>query len=183
MYKRQVSADEGALIRSTNHVRDRVRNAAARGLAGDRAGLAVGLVTGDTSLLSAATEERMRDAGLTHLVAVSGSNVAVVVAGVAMACGLLGIGRRGRTLAMVVALAWFALLTRAEPSVLRASVMAGAVLVAQWRGVPGSSVHALAVAVLVLVLVDPALAGSLGLLLSAGATAGVLVLACLLYTS
>lgn len=172
-----VSADEGALIRSTNHVRDRVRNAAARGLAGDRAGLAVGLVTGDTSLLSAATEERMRDAGLTHLVAVSGSNVAVVVAGVAMACGLLGIGRRGRTLAMVVALAWFALLTRAEPSVLRASVMAGAVLVAQWRGVPGSSVHALAVAVLVLVLVDPALAGSLGLLLSAGATAGVLVLA------
>ena len=167
----------GWLVASTEHVRARTRQAAARGLGGDRAGLAVGLVTGDTRLLSPATVDRMAEVGLTHLVAVSGSNVAIVVAGVLGLVGLLGGGARVRRLLVALAVAWFVVLTRAEPSVLRAAVMAGAVLLADARGVGTDAVHGLAVAVVVLLAADPALAGSLGLLLSVAATAGVLVVA------
>lgn len=172
-----VRAPPGRWLASTEHVRAAVRDAAARGLDGDRAGLAVGLVTGDTRMLSPETEDRMAEVGLTHLVAVSGSNVAIVLAGAALLAGIAGLGARGQRVLVVVAVTWFVVLTRAEPSVLRAAVMAGAVVVARARGVGTEPVHALAVAVLVLVAADPALAGSLGLLLSVSATAGVLVVA------
>jgi competence protein ComEC len=172
-----VRAGPGRLLASTEHVRTRVRQAAAQGLEGDRAGLAVGLVIGDTRLLDRATQERMREVGLTHLVAVSGTNVALVAGGVWLVCLGLGVGARGRRLLAALTIAWFVVLTRAAPSVLRAATMAGAVLIADARGTGRQAVHALSVAVLVLLAVDPALAGSLGLALSASATAGILVLA------
>lgn len=158
-------------------VRRRVRGAAERALPVAHAGLASGLVTGDTSLLPHAVEEAMRDTGLTHLVAVSGSNVALVVAGLLVVAAAVRAGPRVRRVVLAAGLVWFAVLTRWEPSVLRASAMAGVVLLAGVRGVVGDPRHALAVAVLTLVLLDPGIAGSLGMLLSAGATAGVLVVA------
>lgn len=173
----EVRAPPGPLVASTEFVRARVRDAAARGLGGDRAGLAVGLITGDTRLLGDDTQDRMAEVGLTHLVAVSGSNVAIVVAGIVLVAGVAGVGARGRRVLVLVGIAWFVVLTRAEPSVLRAAVMAAVVLAAHVRGVGSQPVHALGVAVLVLVAVDPAMAGSLGLLLSAAATGGVLVVA------
>lgn len=163
------------ILRAVEALRAGIRSAAGRGLGGDRAGLAVGLVTGDTRLLSPEARDAMAAAGLSHLVAVSGSNVAVVLGLVLALCAPLG--ARTRRLAAVTALVAFAVTTRAEPSVLRASVMAGIVLVAGARGRPSSPLHALAGAVLLLLVVDPAAAGSLGLALSVAATLGVLVVA------
>lgn len=163
--------------RTTTWVRERVAAAASAHLPPAPAGLAAGLVTGDTRGLPPSDEQAMLDTGLSHLVAVSGSNVAMVAAGVVLLCSAAGIGAVGRRRAVVLALLWFAVLTRAEPSVLRATGMALLLLAASARGALSDVRHALAVAVLVLVLLDPRLAGSLGLLLSAAATVGVLVVA------
>ncbi|MFN2556223.1 MAG: DNA internalization-related competence protein ComEC/Rec2 [Nitriliruptorales bacterium] len=165
------------LTHASNEVRERVRTAARRALPPAQAGLATGLVTGDTRLLPHEHEQMLRDSGLTHLVAVSGSNVALVGLGVGFLAGALGVGVVGRRRATVAALVWFAFVTRWEPSVLRACAMAGLVLLAAFRGRLVDLRHALAVALLVLVLVDPGIAAATGLLLSAAATAGVLVLA------
>lgn len=170
-------APPGRLHGAIEAIRHRIRAGATRHLGAAEAGLAVGLVTGDTRLLPAAVEADMRATGLTHLVAVSGSNVAVVTAGTVLLVGLLGIGARGRRRAVAVTILAFTLLTRADPSVLRAAVMAGVVLLALGRGVRRDPRHDLGAAVLLLVLADPLLARSPGLLLSAGAAAGVLVLA------
>jgi competence protein ComEC len=143
----------------------------------DRAGLLAGLVTGDTRGLSTARADQLTDAGLSHLVAVSGSNVALVLAGVLGLARAAGVGIRRRRWIGLAAVCWFALLARAEPSILRASVMAALVLLA---GVLGRGLHppyTLAIAVLLVLLADPALAGQLGFELSVLATAGVLVLA------
>ncbi len=171
------AAPAGVLSRSSEHVRARVRDAADRYLADGQAGLLAGFVTGDTRRLPEDDAVAMRATGLTHLVAVSGSNVAIVVGGVLGACVVLRFGARGRRRAVAATVVWFAFVTRFEPSVLRAGTMALLVLLASARGVPRDARHALAGAVLVLVLVDPLLAGSLGLLLSATATAGVLAVA------
>lgn len=171
----QPVARAGAVGRSTEWVRARTRAAADRALPRDHAGLAVGLVTGDTRLLSAEREEALRDTGLSHLVAVSGSNVAIVLAGAGGLAALAGLGARPRRYALVATLVWFTVLTRWEPSVLRAAAVAGVVLLVGHRGQLVDARHALAVAILLLVLVDPGIAGSLGLLLSASAAAGVLV--------
>jgi ComEC/Rec2-related protein len=171
------AGEAGPLARSSEHVRARIRTAATARTPDDVGGLLVGLVTGDTRLLSDGAQQAMRDTSLTHLTAVSGTHVAVLVAGVLGLCTLLRLGAVGRRRAVAISLLGFAYLTRFEPSVLRAGTMAAVLLLAFARGVPRDARHALAGAVLLLVLVDPLLASTLGLLLSATATAGVLVIA------
>ncbi len=173
----RVIGEPGRLARSSEHVRARVRDAAARHLEVPTAGLLTGFVTGDTRSLSAEDVEAMRVTGLSHLTAVSGSNVALLLAGALAVASACRVGARGRALLVAGLVPWFAFVTRFEPSVLRAGTMVLVLLLASLRGVPREARHALPVAVLALVLLDPRLAGSLGLLLSAVATGGVLVLA------
>jgi len=167
----------GALGRGSEWVRERIRTAASRHQAPGRAGLLVGFVTGDTRLLPDEDVDAMRATGLSHLTAVSGSNTAVLLAGVAGLLTLARVGARLRWGLLAATVPWFAFLTRLEPSVLRAGTMALLVIAASVRGVARDARHLLAGAVVLLVLVDPLLTWSLGLVLSAGATLGVLVVA------
>ncbi|RKF24597.1 ComEC/Rec2 family competence protein [Micromonospora globbae] len=143
----------------------------------EQGGLLPGLVVGDTSRLLPTVEEDFRATGMTHLNAVSGSNVAIVVgavllvarwcrAGPWLAAGLCG-----------VALVGFVILVRPSPSVVRAATMGAIGLAALAAGRPRAALPALAAAVTVLILVDPALAGDAGFALSVLATGGLLLLA------
>jgi competence protein ComEC len=161
-------------LRASEAVRAVARRRALTDLPRERAGLLVGMALGDTSLLGADLDRSFKAAGLTHLLAVSGQNVAVVLgAGLGIAVGL---GARRPALAGIgiVLVGLFALLTRWEPSVLRAGAMAVLTLmgVATGRG-PGGR-RALCLAVLLLLLANPALVASLGFRLSVAATGGVL---------
>ena len=172
-----VTAPPGLLGASSEWVRARIRTAATRHAAADAGGLLVGFVTGDTRLLPEEDVAAMRATGLSHLTAVSGSNVAVLLGGIAALLLAARVGARTRWAVLAATVPWFAFLTRLEPSVLRAGVMALLVIGASVRGVARDARHLLAGAVLLLLALDPLLSWSLGLLLSAGATLGVLVLA------
>jgi competence protein ComEC len=148
---------------------------AAGGPSADGAALLPGLVVGDTSAMSVELVDAMRAAGLTHLTAVSGGNVAVVVGSVLWVARGLGVRGRGLVAAAVAAVAAFLVVTRAEPSVLRAAVMAGVGLLAVATGRARRSLPALAGAVLVLLAADPTLARSYGFALSVLATAGLVL--------
>ncbi|SMH35666.1 competence protein ComEC [Rathayibacter oskolensis] len=146
-------------------------------LGGDVAGLLPGLATGDTSALDAGLEEDMRTASLTHLTAVSGANCAVVVVAGWVVAALLGAGRRLRTWAALLALGAFVVLVTPEPSVVRAATMATVVLLARLGRRSGAAVPSLLASVVVLVVLDPSIAGRLGFVLSVLATAGLLLFA------
>ena len=162
------------MLRVSERVREVARRQALASLAPERAGLLVGMALGDTSLLPVELEQDFRAAGLTHLMAVGGANLAVVLAAGLWLAGVAGAGRRGLAVVGIVLVVVLVVVTRWEPSVLRAGVMAGLVLlgVATGRG-PGGR-RALCLAVIVLLLADPGLAGALGFQLSVLATAGVL---------
>ena len=164
----------GGALRGSEVVRDAARRRALATLAPERAGLLAGMALGDTSLLPGDLERDFRAAGLTHLMAVSGANLAVVLGAGLWLAGVAGAGRRTLAAVGVVLVVLLVVVTRWEPSVLLAGVMAGLVLfgVATGRG-PGGR-RALCLAVVVLLLADPALAGALGFQLSVAATAGVL---------
>lgn len=137
--------------------------------------LFTGFVLGDDRDQGPGTVDDFRAAGLSHLLAVSGQNVAFVLA---LAAPLLRwFGLRGRLIAGLCLLAGFGVLTRWEPSVLRAEAMAAVAMVAFTVGRPASTVRVLALAVTGLLLVDPLLVGSVGFLLSCGACAGIALLA------
>lgn len=172
----QIVRGPPALIAVTNGVRVRVRAATARSLSGDCAALLAGLVVGDTTGLSEQAADELLGAGLSHLVAVSGSNVALVLAGAVALSAMAGFGARGRRRIAVAAVLWFVVLVRGEPSVLRAAAMALLVLGANASGRGSDPRHALGAAALVLLLVDPFLAGQLGFVLSVLATGGVVVI-------
>ncbi|MEV5751912.1 ComEC/Rec2 family competence protein [Actinoallomurus sp. NPDC052308] len=156
-------------------IRSRLRAAASR-LPADQRGVLPGLVDGDTSLLDPELADAFEAAGLTHLMAVSGENLSLLIGAVLMAGRFTGLGRRAVPLLAGLTVFGFVLVARPSPSVLRAAVMGSVALLAVVTGRERRGVPALCAAVLVLVLLDPGLARSYGFALSALATAGILVL-------
>jgi ComEC/Rec2-related protein len=148
-------------------------NDAAERLPPERKGLILGMTIGDTSAIPGTLLGELRRAGLTHLLAVSGSNVAIVLGTVALALRRLPL--RTRIAGAAVALAFFVLVVGPEPSVLRAAMMGGIGLVALLTGHPTRSLHLLALGLLVLLLIRPALVYAPGLHLSAAATLGIVL--------
>lgn len=162
------------LLEATGRLRDGFRELTT-GLPGSGGDLLPGLAIGDTSEVTAELDEAMKTSALSHLTAVSGANCAVVV-GLAMLAGAaFGVPRGWRVAASVVLLAGFVLLVTPEPSVLRAAVMAGIVLVTLASGRPVRGLPVLSLAVLVLLIADPWLARDYGFVLSVLATGGLLL--------
>jgi competence protein ComEC len=162
--------------RAAGRLRQGLRDATGP-LPADEGGLLPGLVEGDTSRLDPRLRDDFQTTGLTHLTAVSGTNVAVVLAAALAALGWLRIGLRFRPAAAALVLLAFVVLARPSPSVLRAAVMGVIGLLALATGSRKQALPALCAAVLALVLLSPELAAQPGFALSTLATAGLLLLA------
>ncbi|WP_194411522.1 ComEC/Rec2 family competence protein [Microbacterium cremeum] len=151
--------------------------AAVAGLPGEGAGLVPGLAVGDTSAVSPDLDVAMKQSSLSHLTAVSGANCALVV-GIAFAVtAALGGSRGARVIVGLAVLGGFVLLVTPEPSVVRAAGMASIAMLAVLLGRTGAGLAMLALAVAVLLALDPWLSASLGFALSVVATASLLLLA------
>ncbi|MGH9266198.1 MAG: ComEC/Rec2 family competence protein, partial [Acidimicrobiales bacterium] len=140
-------------------------------LAPEQRALYSGFVLGDDREQRPEVTDNFRASGLSHLLVVSGQNVAFVLALLGPFLNRLRLG--GRLLGGLAVLVLFGILTRWEPSVLRAVAMAGLTLLSAAMGRPASTVRILSLAVAGLVLIDPLLVHSLGFLLSVGACAGI----------
>lgn len=141
----------------------------------DPRGLLPGLVIGDTSRTPEDLTEAMRATGMTHLTAVSGSNVAVVTGLVLGLCVLAGVPRALRPWVAMLALAGFVVLARPEPSVVRAAAMGAIGLLGLSRSRGSSGPPVLGAAIVVVLVLDPWLARSYGFALSTLATSGLLL--------
>ena len=144
---------------------------------GDAGSLIPGMVLGDTSLQSENFRSDMRRSGLTHLVAVSGANFAIVSAFILWGAQFLFRSMRFRILATAIALAAFIALVRPSPSVLRAAAMAAVLLIAYATKRGADSLPALGFAIAAVVIGDPWQGRDPGFALSVLATAGLLLFA------
>lgn len=162
--------------RAAVDIRAGLRSAVA-GLGPDERGLVPGLVLGDTSGLPPDLEADFQVAGLSHIVAVSGSNLALLLGAVLGLARLAGVRLRALPLVGLLTVVVFVFIARPEPSLLRASVMGIVGVIGLAAGRRGRAGPALCAAVIVLLLVDPWLARSYGFALSVCATAGLIVLA------
>ncbi|MCY3892554.1 MAG: ComEC/Rec2 family competence protein [Acidimicrobiaceae bacterium] len=137
------------------------------------AALLAGFVYGDDRGQLPEVVHDFRATSLTHLLAVSGSNVAFVL--LLFAPLLAGLRPWARLVAVAALLVQFAVLTRGEPSVLRACVLAALAVGAHAVGRRASATRLLALAIIVLLLVDPLLVRSVGFQLSVAATAAIVI--------
>lgn len=135
--------------------------------------LYLGFVLGDDRDQPPEVVDDFRGAGLTHVLVVSGQNVAYVLALAAPV--LRRLAWRGRWALTCALIGSFALVTRFEPSVLRATAMAALAVTASAAGRPVGSLRSLSLAVAALVLVDPLLVWSVGFQLSTAASLAILL--------
>ena len=152
--------------------RDGAGDALRASLPEPEAGLAAGILIGLRERVDRQLAADFATAGVSHVVAISGWNIAIVA-------GLVGAllrGRPKRLVAVVVGgtIVAYVVAAGASPSVVRAAVMASVVLVARETGRAGRAPAALAWAATILLLVDPRMMGDAGFRLSVLATAGLL---------
>lgn len=162
--------------RSVAHVRSNLIEAASVLPEAERA-LVPALVDGDDSQMPEDVATDFRTTGLTHLLAVSGANLTLMLGFLLVTARWCGV--RGRWLLVVgaIGVVFFVLLARPQPSVLRAAAMGVVALVGLSAGGRRRGARALCIAIVGLVLLDPWLARSVGFLLSTVATGGILLLA------
>jgi competence protein ComEC len=158
--------------KSLDRIRDGLRAASGTG---DSGALIPGMVLGDTSLQSATFKNEMRRSGLTHLVAVSGANFAIVSTFILYLMQFVFRKIPLRLGATVVFLIAFIALVRPSPSVLRAAAMAAVLLIAQGTHRGRDSLPALGFAIAAVVVADPWQVRDPGFALSVLATAGLLI--------
>ncbi len=153
-------------------VRAEAADALARVLPEPEAGLAAGILIGTRERVDRDLAAAFTAAGVSHIVAISGWNIAIVAA--AIGALVRRARRRTRTIVILLAVATYVVLAGASPSVVRAGVMAAVVLIARETGRAGVAAAALGWAVAVLVLAEPGMASDAGFGLSVLATAGLL---------
>jgi len=141
------------------------------------AALGAGILLGVRSGISPEIGDAFAAAGLTHVVAISGWNIAIVAALVAAALQPLRRRPGGTWLAPAItfaAIGGYVVLTGSTPSVVRAALMAGAILVARLGGSRAHAASVLMLAALLMLLAAPAVLWDVGFQLSLLATAGLI---------
>jgi competence protein ComEC len=171
--------DEGWLDRARDWVRDTLR----RGLPEPYAALAVGIVTGDRTSIRDDVKRAFRRSGTSHILAISGQNIMLLVGVVYLFYGRNSKRRLGWPvlLAVVVLLALYTLFTGGTPSVVRASAMGALLLLAPVVRRRADPVAALAIAGAVMIMLDPDVMADVGFQLSFAAMLGIAFLAPHLY--
>ncbi|MFJ8631359.1 ComEC/Rec2 family competence protein [Streptomyces sp. NPDC093568] len=184
----EVVREPSAAQRLAGRLRGGLREAT-DGLPADARALLPGLVVGDTARITPELDEAFKETDLAHTLAVSGSNLTIILAlligppGMAQLAERRGLAPRlGASLRTTALLGGgltlgFVIVCRPDPSVLRAAACGAVALLALATGRRRSLIPALATAVLLLVLYDPWLARSYGFLLSVLATGALLTLA------
>ena len=139
--------------------------------------LLAGLLLGERTSMPPASDEAFRRAGVYHILAVSGFNVALLAGAVFVGLALGGVPRRAAAMVAAAVLVGFALVVGAQPSVLRATVMGLLLLIALPLDRRSQLPNALALAAIGLLLWRPGDLWEPGFQLSFAATAGIVYLA------
>ena len=148
----------------------------ARGLRGERAAVIEGVVLGEEGGLSERLRDRFRAAGLYHLLAVSGQNVALVAGSVLVVAWLVGVSRLLAELGALAAIVAYVLAVGAQPSVVRAGVAGALCSVAWLTAREADRWHLLLVGAIALLAWNPYTVYDIGFQLSFAAVVAIFVL-------
>lgn len=158
------------------HVRAALASALQRGLPAPQSGLAQALFLGIRTELPPSVKESFHTAGMSHLLAISGLHVGIVMAltlGAAQAT--LGRGRPLAVGAAALAVWAYAILSGLDPPVARAAIMGSLVLAQSLLGRGMHGLTALLLAAAVMLLIQPSLLSGLSFQLTFTAMAGVIL--------
>ncbi|MBE2198016.1 MAG: DNA internalization-related competence protein ComEC/Rec2 [Anaerolinea sp.] len=142
-----------------------------------QAALLSGILLGNDNGIAPLLEDHFRLTGMTHIIAISGFNVAILI-GIFIGLAEPLLGKRGGVIAAISGVALYTILVGADASVVRAALMGSLYLIgSRWFGRPNFAYAALFLAALVMTLFNPLTLWEVGFQLSFGATLGLLLYA------
>jgi competence protein ComEC len=141
---------------------------------GGQGALAAGILIGDTSQISSGVKDDFRTTGISHILAVSGTQTSLIMEYLMLLlCAAFRLPRRPAAAITAGAIVIFMAVTGFSPSVMRAGIMALVCLCAIMIKRDADVVNSLGLSALVLCAVNPYAATDVGLLLSLTATLGM----------
>lgn len=162
----------GVLDRLVNQLRGGLRRAASHSPP-DQAALVPSLVVGDTELVSRELSGKFRATALSHLLAVSGANLTLMLSVVLIAVRAMGLRGWAVRIVALLCVGFFVVLCRFEGSVVRAGAMGLVTLLAMGMGSGQRTLRGIAVATLFLMFLDPWLSRDYAFALSVSACLGL----------
>ena len=165
------------LLERVYALRARLGASLERSLPEPASALARSLLLGQRRGLPEQVRQEFIETGTSHLLAISGLHVAIVL-GAALALGRMLFGGARWALVLALMAIWvYALVSGMSPSVTRAAGMGSVFLLGRALGREGASLPALAAAAAAMTALDPRLLGNISFQLSFTAVAGLLLLA------
>jgi competence protein ComEC len=151
------------------------------------AGLGVAMVTGHEAWMTEETEAALRDSGLAHIISISGMHMAIVGGFVFLLIrtlvaawpwlALRASGKKIAAAAALLAIGVYLVVSGAPPPAIRSAVTLSVAFVAVLLDRQALTLHSLAVAALIVLVLQPEAVGQPGFQMSFSATAALLALA------
>jgi competence protein ComEC len=157
-------------------LRHKILTVISRSLPEPEASILAGILLGIRTTLPAGIKDAFTNAGVIHVMAVSGSNIGFLVIIFLWFFRRVFVPQKIAALITIIIIFIFTFITGAPPSAMRAAVMATFALVAVILDRDKNFYHSLAIACLVVLLIDPLDLFNVGFQLSFGATLGILYL-------
>lgn len=163
------------IIRTGLHLRQRIIKVIEQSLPKQQAGLLAGMLIGYREGLSKEVQEVFSNSGLTHIMAVSGANVAFIVLPMLFVLRKLRVNYKLANLTVMGTLVVFVSITGFEPSVLRAVIMAEVALLGKIISRETEVINSISIAVILLLLYNPYNLFNIGFQLSFAATLSLIL--------
>lgn len=163
------------LVKAAYSVRQRLSQFYENNLPRDLSSLLMGIILGLKGDISAQTLQMFSDAGIIHVLAVSGLNVALIYGFIDKVLALIGAGRILTLIAGIISVIFYTIMAGASPSIVRAAIMVSVLMLGKAIGRDTDSLNSLCLAALILLLINPMNLFNLSFQLSFSAALGIIL--------
>ena len=165
-----------SLLRSSSMIREKFLSTIRALFPEPEGSLLAGILLGADKGMTSSLQEAFRNTGTTHIIAISGFNITILVA-MFMTIFKRLLGRWKGAAASIMALTFYTLLVGAEASVIRAAIMGGTAIIASQVGRKQDGLNILGFAVFLMCIINPNIPWDVGFQLSFAATLGLILYA------
>lgn len=141
----------------------------------DEFGIMTGILIGDTSYITKKTEESFKSSGITHLLAVSGSNIAYVILFTKFIFNKI-LGKRYSNYIVIIFVIVFMIVSGCTPSVVRATIMGCIIIIAEILSRKPNIYASISISAIIILTYNPLISFDVGFILSFGGTLGIVFL-------
>lgn len=156
------------------YMQNSILNSLKKFLPKEHLGIVLGMIIGDTSYISEEVKDEFKQSGITHLLAVSGSNVTYIILITKFLFNKF-CGKSFSNFITIFMIILFVFISGASPSVVRAGIMAIILIFSEILARAPNTISTISVTAILILLYNPIIICDVGFILSFGGTIGIVL--------